>query len=69
MSYYLHEKLSYYKVYDQVDTLKAAAKTGNWDTPHSQLYITLDGIITESMIYAERKLGRRTTRKSTSPQH
>ncbi len=65
---YRDEQLQYHKVYDKVQELQVASRSGVWTDVQTQEYQKLDRIITEAMLYAERNTGRRfSTRYEWSP--
>jgi hypothetical protein len=54
---YLYEQISYHKILEKHEALKAISEAGKWTPEATALYQTLDGIITRVMITAERKAG------------
>jgi hypothetical protein len=59
----LHDQLQFHKVLDKITDLQQAIATESWTDMHTKMYQTLDNIITESMLYAERNTGRSFSKK------
>jgi hypothetical protein len=58
----LHDKLSYYGAYATATKLRRAARDSRWHDSDTELYHTLDTIVTQSMMYAEKQVGKRQTK-------
>jgi hypothetical protein len=57
----LYEQLTYHRIFDRLENLKQAVETEEWTAAQTEEYETIDKLITEAMLYAERQVGRRYT--------
>jgi hypothetical protein len=59
----LYDQLSYHKIWEKEGQLKEAASSNTWTPYHTEQYQRVDTKITEIMLSAERKAGRRYSTK------
>jgi hypothetical protein len=65
----LQKQLIYHKIYDKNEELKEKSEMGEWTTKTVQQYEIMDKIITESVRYADRSVGKRySTKYEWSPE-
>jgi len=55
----LMEQLNYHKVFGKAENLFKIAKEGLWQTVHTKQYESLDKLITESMLRAEKRISKK----------
>lgn len=54
----LHDQLRQHKVIEKLEDLQQAIATDTWTEAHTTVYQSLDAIITDSMLHAERVSGK-----------
>jgi hypothetical protein len=59
----LHHQIQYHRIPTRLEVLATAAEAQTWEPHHTEEYQKLDDLITESMLHAERQVGRHHTAK------
>jgi hypothetical protein len=59
----LHEQIKIHNVLHKIETLTKAIDNGYWQETHTTAYQTLDDIVTESMLMAERSVSKSFSKK------